>query len=945
MLLQPWSVLYDGSMKLRRRSSVGLWLILAASTVGGARQAEAAGCPIPGFSNAAFADVGGFSGLGTTDSWNSACGPYNGPGCPACTDPASCVDPNSCGAGIGTNAANFGSTPATSGTCTANAGITLPIATVPALPVPIALGAINGDFTVTTPPGGASYTVPSISEVGNVSLNFVTAGATHGPAIVYVSGDVTFGGQGKLTNDSSNPAYVLLMCTNTSTSPRQQLTLSGNGNAYFAVYCPNADIRINGGGNGGAIWGAVVGYSITGNGNHAIDIHYDKQMANLTTNGITCGEVSRSAPVLPTITSASCVTGPSCPAVVQGTFQRGTLTSFTTKATMPVWSFPFITGHMRAREADGPAGITTTASAYSSGTILFDAAAAGKIPPRSNTCATPLNGTCRYIFTNTNTPNGTTTFSRPTSASVLAWNDTNAPTIGALVAPSASYTGMLAADYITLSQNILNASLGGVDRSTAGVIQASPYTSSPLRPTMAYFGGADGMLHAVCAGTGGTTASQPSSVCPSLGTELWAFMPRVQLPLLPSNTQRIDGSVRVLDAFGDFSTTAGTGTKSWRTILVFQTGFSRAAVSPAAKAPPAAYAIDVTDPAKPVLLWEYSTPSSPAANDFGTGMRSAAGPVLVNGTTKFLAWLETNNGGSAAATAPGVVLQALDLNTGTAAWSFTAAYPVTSVPYQAVPGGAVGVDLTGNGIFSDLVFGDLYGWAWRLDAATGTSKTGSPSTPLFKFTYAAASDLHPIGAPPAIYSDGTTQYAAFVAGGYADQADGATSWSRGTHSLAVVKIKASSPPVLDNASSCATCDLRIFRNLDVGTKAYAQPTVVGNQLFAVSDASDVNNVAYGSAGAATGHVLTVSGLNGTASFATYGSTTAYGGASSVAATTINGSIVIIGSSSDKQVKLGTAATTGTGSGIGAATVAQGLGTTVDLGASAKMSRQIWLRTQ
>ena len=820
--------------------------------------------------------------------------------------------------------------------------------TVPTSPAPTSLGAISGDTTITAPTGGGSYSATSITETGNGDLNFQTAG--RGPVVVYVSGNITFSGNGSLNNDSFNPSYVLIVCTNTSTSPRQQVTLNGNGNAYFGLYCPNADITLNGGGSGGVIYGAIVGYSITGNGNHAVDIHYDRQMASMTTTAIGCGgEVARSSAVLPTITSATCATGASCTAAVQGTFQRsGSATSFTSKATMSGWTFPYITGHMRAREADGSSnttGITTTASTYSTGTILFDAGASGKIPTRNNGCTLPLNGSCRYIFTNTNTPNGTTTFARPTSSQVLAWNDTNAPTLGALVAPSASYTGMTSADYVTLSQKILNASLGGVDRSTAAVIPASPYTTSPSRPTMAYFGAADGMLHAVCASTGGTTASKTSSVCPSLGTELWAFMPRVQLPLLPSNAQRIDGSVRVVDAYGDFTTTNGTGTKSWRTILLFQTGFSRAAVSPAAKAPPAAYAIDVTDPASPVLLWEYSTPSSPAATDFGTGMRVAAGPVLANGTTKNMVWLETNNGGSSATTAPGVVLQALNLETGTSAWSFSSSYPVTSVPYQAVPGGAVGVDLTRNGFYTDIVFGDLYGRAWRLDAATGTSKTGSSTTPLFKYSYNVNSDKHPIGAVPAIYSDGTTQYAAFVAGGYADEADQATTWSQGTHSLAVVKVNASSYPVLDTATACASCDLRILRSLAAGTKGYAQPTVVGNQLFAVSDAADVNSVSYGSTGTATGHVLAVNGLDGNESFNSYGTSTVYGGASSLTAATINGSIAIIGSSSDKQVKLGTAATTGTGSGIGAATGAQGNGTTVDLNAAVKVRRLLWIRIE
>ncbi len=923
------------------RSSLWLWLIVGAATIARAPRAEA-GCPIPGFSHAAFADAS-FDGDGTTDSWDSSCGTYGSASCPACTDTVSCSDTNFCAAGIGTNASAFADKPNTAGSCTANAGISLPIPTVPASPVPTDLGDITSSTTITAPIGGGSYTAGRIS--GNINVAFKTAG--RGPVVVYVSGNISFVGNGALTNDSTNPANVILMCTNTSTSPRQTVTLSGNGNAYFALYCPNADITINGGGNAGAIYGSIVGHSIRGNGNHAIDIHYDRQMANVTTNAISCGEVSRSAPVIPMITSASCTTGSPCSAVVQGTFTRGTSTSFTSKATMSSWSFPYITGHMRAREAGGSTnatGITTTASSYSTGNILFDAAASGNIPPRSNSCTTPLNGSCRYIFTNTNTPNGTTTFTRPTSSNVIAWNDANAPTLGALIAPSTSYTGMASADYVSLSQKVLTASLGGIDRSTAAVIEASSFTTSPSRPTMAYFGAADGMLHAVCASTGGTTASKSTSVCPSLGTELWAFMPRVQLPLLPSNSQRIDGSVRVIDAYGDFSSTTGTGTKSWRTILVFQTGFSRAATSPAAKAPPAAYAIDVTDPASPVLLWEYSTPTNPAANDFGTGMRAAAGPVLVNGSAKYMAWLQTNNGGSAASTAPGSVLQAVNLDTGTAAWSFKNTYPVTTVPEDAVPGGAVGVDMTGNGYFTDIVFGDLYGWAWRVDAATGTSKTASSTTPLFKFAYSTTTK-RPIGAPPAIYSDGSTQYAAFVSGGYVNQTDALTSWSTGTQSLAVVKINPASTPVLDSASSCSTCDLRILKSLDIGTRAYAQPTVVGNQLFAVSDETDVNTNSYGGTGAATGHVLTVNRLNGTETFNTYGTSTVYGGASSVVAGNVNGSLVVIGSSSDKQVKLGSAATSGTGSGVGASTSSLGTGKSVDLASGVTVKRLLWIRIE
>jgi hypothetical protein len=60
---------------------------------------------------------------------------------------------------------------------------------------------------------------------------------------------------------------------------------------------------------------------------------------------------------------------------------------------------------------------------------------------------------------------------------------------------------------------------------------------------------------------------------------------------------------------------------------------------------------------------------------------------------------------------------------------------------------------------------------------------------------------------------------------------------------------------------------------------------------------------------------------------------------------MNGSIVLIGSSSDKQVKLGTAATTGTGSGIGAATSAKGNGASVDLSSAVTVRRLLWLRIE
>lgn len=881
-------------------------IAVAAMFVGTARVEAAASCPIPGFTNAAFADTT-FDANGTTDSWDSSSGAYSSS--TACTDPTSCTDANSCAAGIGTNASSFTSTPSTSGSCTTNANVSLPIPTAPTSPAPTSLGAISGSTTVTGP---GSFSATSISESGNASIDFKTA-SPNGAVVMYVSGSITLSGNGALNNDSLNPSKVLIMCTGAA---GQAITLNGNGNAYFTLYCPQADITLNGGGSGGQIWGAIVGRSITGHGSHALKIHYDKQVANMTSSAITCNvETSRASPIVATLTSTDYV--------VQGTTgTTGTKVALTT-TNASTWTFPAYTGHMRARSV---ASISSTASTYSSGTILFDAN--GKIPTSSATCSigsTGLNGSCRYVFTNTNTPAGTTFH-----PSTISFDDTNASTIVPKI-----LTGLSSANQTTVLQKIRGASLGGVDRSTVAVIGPSTVAGAASRPSIAYFGAADGMLHAVCASTDAT-------ICSSLGTELWAFMPAVQLPLVAYNDQRIDGSVHVVDAYGDFTNNPATGSKSWHTVLTFQTGYSNSAEG----GKPAAYAIDVTDPSKPILLWEYTTPSTATPYDFGTGLVTAVGPTLVNGALTNLAVLETNNGGSGTSA---MVATALQLETGAKVWQFSTQYPTgASVPAAAVPGGAVGVDLTGNGFITDYVMGDLYGQLWRITASTGLSPFGT-TTPLFKFSYVASTDKHPIGAVPAIYTDGNNQYVAVAAGGYADQNDGATSWSLGSHYLVSVKIKASSTPVLDTAtaSNSASGDLRLKLALAANSKSYSQPTIVGNQMFVTSDIADVNACSYGANQTGSGRVLTVNGIAGTATSNSYDTTTSsiYGGASSlVAGHDSAGSLVLLSSSSDKQSQVGTTAYASAGTGVALTSGSLGAGVSVDLTSAPKLTRNIWART-
>ena len=879
-----------------------------------------AGSCVAGFDDAAFGKNSvSFGGGGTTDSYDSTLGfaashvssggniGTDGTACGAVTlsgAPTTIGGNIAYGAG-GTACAVSGSPPASINGSSAPlpANVALPSVTIPTVGSVFGNQSGSPHSTLALAPNN-TYGNVSMSGGANLQLSsgtyvFSTLSLSGGSTLTVASAPIEIyikcpaGGSGVSISSANAIVNASLKATDLVFfvgAACSDVNISGGSTSSYALYAPDSDVSLTG---GSTLYGAVVGKTVKDSGGTAI--HYDRALGTYAGGGFAClgNEVSRASPVAATITAS----GTPYTAVVQGTFVEpsGTAAALTTHASVASWTFPFITGHMRARVASS---ITTTASTFASGTLLFDAN--GKMPaPSYGGCSLPAHGACRYVFTNT------ATGFHPAQ---VVLSDATSASVGALIAPS-----LASADDQTVVHTILNGTLGGVDRSTVAVIQASTYAGNTTRPTIAYFGGTDGMLHAVCASTGGTTASQ-ASVCPSLGTELWAFLPRVELPLVRSNSQRIDGSPHVIDAFGDFSTTPGLGTRGWHTILTLQTGYSVAGTTTGA-----AYAIDVTDPASPVLLWEYATPSAPAALDFGTGLVSALGPVVSHGGLVNEAVLETNNGGTGGA---GVVTTALQLETGAKLWQFGALYPAAAgVPATGLPGGAVGVDLAGNGYVTDIVFGDLYGELWRLSAGDGSNPLGT--TPLFSFTFNAASDKHPIGALPAIYSDGNREYVAFTSGGYADAFD--TSWSKGTQYLAAVKLQATAFPLHETTGACGTCDLRILQPLAAGDNGFAQALIVGTQLFVTSDSTDVNASTYGTTGVATGHVLAISGLNAAPTATT---AIVYSGASSLAAS----GTALYGSASDKQQQLATSSAGTTG-------------TSVAIEGTPRLSRNVWMKTQ
>jgi type IV pilus assembly protein PilY1 len=183
------------------------------------------------------------------------------------------------------------------------------------------------------------------------------------------------------------------------------------------------------------------------------------------------------------------------------------------------------------------------------------------------------------------------------------------------------------------------AKLGGIDHSTPAAVGPSKYITDKTyreRPVVLYAGGRDGMLHAFYVSPGGSDAaatawsadgeSVPNGV--TGGQELWAIVPPGQVPRLATNDAMVDGTINVVDVFGNFpydrnndgvidwtpNTDEKTderpnGIRRWRTILVASSA-----------APPSAtygfrggselFALDVTNPLHPVLLWYLDGPVS-----------------------------------------------------------------------------------------------------------------------------------------------------------------------------------------------------------------------------------------------------------------------------------------------------------------------------------------------
>lgn len=95
---------------------------------------------------------------------------------------------------------------------------------------------------------------------------------------LYVEGSITVGGNG-VVNQTNIPSNLVIYGLGSSGT----LKLHGSGAMQGVVYAPNYDVELKGGGGTGAMHGAVVGDTVTINGNY--EFHYDEDLDNFGGGG------------------------------------------------------------------------------------------------------------------------------------------------------------------------------------------------------------------------------------------------------------------------------------------------------------------------------------------------------------------------------------------------------------------------------------------------------------------------------------------------------------------------------------------------------------------------------------------------------------------------------------------------------------------------------------
>ena len=272
--------------------------------------------------------------------------------------------------------------------------------------------------------------------------------------------------------------------------------------------------------------------------------------------------------------------------------------------------------------------------------------------------------------------------------------------------------------------------LGGISRSTPALVGGSPLVESTrYRNQILYVGGEDGLLHALVAGRWQVAGGGYDHTAPGCGRDLWAYLPGSLLPALAEQpvgvsarlpAVHVDGAPVVSDLFVDAD---GDGLREWRTILVGTATAERLHQG-------VVFALDVTEPLAPRLLWESTLAELAPGRSRGAALGWAGG--WTDGAPRvYLTAATTNRLQEDGTSAPlngryGVLACALSLMDGALLWRFSAPYPGTTANLAEPPTAPALMQAADGGV-DGLVFGDLAGRLWVLDAQSGAPLGGGPA--------------------------------------------------------------------------------------------------------------------------------------------------------------------------------------------------------------------------
>ncbi|MEI7456338.1 MAG: PilC/PilY family type IV pilus protein [Nitrosomonadales bacterium] len=229
----------------------------------------------------------------------------------------------------------------------------------------------------------------------------------------------------------------------------------------------------------------------------------------------------------------------------------------------------------------------------------------------------------------------------------------------------------------------------------------STQTALPRQGAL-YMGSNDGMLHAFNSDT---------------GAEMWAYLPKIVMPNLYKLAEAsyatlhqyyVDGSPETMDIYD-------SSLNQWRTILVGGLGFGGRGY----------YALDVTDPANPIALWEICSDSTLCAiSDTEMGY-SYGNPVITKRSTdqKWVVLLSSGYNNNASPSSAAGTLFVLDALTGTVL-NKTTTGPTTNPP-SGLAKLSPWIDSLATNFTARFIYGgDLNGDIWRFDlGAVGVSTT------------------------------------------------------------------------------------------------------------------------------------------------------------------------------------------------------------------------------